>query len=100
MTQHFGVVDVQCTLRSPAVKGVPILALVFGVEIGPRDAQGGNPGVSLNGHISATHHQLAKTINAVINMIQTWYIRFHNGVGVPINIVADVFQAVQLVVNI
>ena len=73
---------------------------MFGLKIGPWDAQGGNPGVSLNSHISATHHQLPKTVDAVVNMIKTRYIRLYNGVRVAINIVADVFQAVQLMVDI
>ena len=98
--QHFGIVEVECTLRSPAVESIPVLALVFGLKIGPRDAQGWNPGVSLNSHISATHHQLAKTIDAMVNMIQTGYIRLDNGVRVAINVMADIFQAVQLMVDI
>lgn len=100
MTQHLGIVEVECTLRSPAVESVPVLALVFGLKVGPWDAQGGNPGVGLNSHISATHHQLAKTVDAVVNMIQTWYIRLDNGIRVAINVVADIFQAVQLMVDI
>ena len=80
MAQHFGIVDVECTQRGPAVEGVPILALVFGLKIGPWDAQVGNPGVGLNSHISATHHQLTKTVDAVVNVIQTRYIRLYHGV--------------------
>lgn len=69
MTQHSGIVDVECTLRSPIVEGVPILTLVFGFENGPWNAQGGNLGASLNRHVSATHHQPAKTVDVVVNMV-------------------------------
>lgn len=100
MTQHFGIVDVECTLRSPAVESVPILALVFGLKIGPWDAQAGNPGESLNSHISATHHQLTKTVDAVVDVIETRNIRLYNGVRVAINVMADIFQAVQLMIDI
>ena len=59
-----------------------------------------NLGVSVNHHISATHHQLAKTVDAVVNVFQTRYIRLYNRVRVAIDIVADVLQAVQLMANI
>lgn len=100
MTQHFGIVEVECTLRSPTVQSLPILALVFGLEIGPWDAQRGNPRVSLNRHVAPTHQQLPKTIDTVVNMIQTGHIRLLDGVIVAIDVVPDVFQAMQLVVDI
>lgn len=100
MTQHFGIIEVECTLRSPAVQRLPVLALVFGLKVGPRDAQGGNPRVSLNGHIGPTHYQLPNAVDAVVNMIQTGHIRLDDGIMVAIDVVPDILQAVQLMIHI